>query len=140
VAKARDSLPAYLELARRHLPQIVTRHDRDEVALLALTDLREVLRAYRFETEAAVHQGESTVALPQFSIIGIGDSLDEAIEDALEKLREYAQRYLQRYEFYRHTDRRALFPLVLRFIATPEEQQRELLLEPQESEAAPAPA
>lgn len=140
VAKARDALPSYLDAARRHLPQIVTRHERDEVALLSLDDLRELLRGHHFRTEAAVHPGEATVALPQFRIIGIAEDLDGAATDALAKLREYAEQYLQRYEFYRHTDRRDLFPLVVRFLITPEDQQLELLLEGEGVEAAALPA
>ncbi len=143
VAKARDALPSYLEAARRHLPQIVTRHERDEVALVSLEDLREIVRGHRIETEAAVHPGEpgeATVSLPQFRIIGIGETLDEAAADALAKLREYARQYLQRYDFYRHTDRRDLLPLVFRFLLTPEDQQLELLLETEGVEAEAASA
>lgn len=135
VAKARDALPSYLEAARRHVLQIVTRHERDAVALLALGDLRELLETHRFETAVAVHEDEATIAVPQFSIVGIGDTLEAALDDAVEKLREYALQYLRRYEFYRQTDRRALYPLVVRFLATPEDRQRELLLESDETQA-----
>lgn len=133
-ADAKRSLPLYMDQARQHLLQIVTRHDRDEVAMLALADLRELLRDHHFETDVAVHRGEATVALPQFGIFGIGEAVDTATEDLLAKLREYAVQYLERFEFYRHTDRRGLYPLVIRFLATPEAEQRGLLLEP---EAAP---
>ena len=140
VAKAREALPRYLEDARRHLLQIVTRHDRDPVALVSVDDLRELVRAHRIETEAAVHPGEATVSLPQFRIIGIGETLSAAADDAVEKLREYAQDYLRRYEFYRHTDRRDLLPVVFRFLLTPEDRQLELLLEPEGTAAAAVPA
>lgn len=135
-ATAKAKLPEVLDGARRHLLQIISRHGRDPVAVLALEDLRELLRAHRFETEVAMHRGEATLTLPQFSIIGIGDTLDAATADALDKLREYALQYLQRYEFYRHTDRRDLYPLVLRFLSTPEDEQPDLLLEPEVPEAA----
>lgn len=137
VAEAKRSLPAYLAQARQHLLQIVTRHDRDEVAMIALQDLRELLRDHHFETDVAVHRGEATVALPQFGMFGIGETVDAATDDLLEKLREYAVQYLERFDFYRYTDRRALYPLVMRFLATPEAEQRELLLD---AEAAPTPA
>jgi hypothetical protein len=45
--------------------------------------------------------------------------------------------YLQRLEFYRHTDRRDVYPLVVRFLATPKDEQPELL-EPETGEAEPA--
>lgn len=96
--------------------------------------IRELLRDHHFETDVAVHRGEATVALPQFGIFGIGEAVDAATKDLLAKLREYAVQYLERFEFYRHTDRRGLYPLVIRFLATPEAEQRDLLLEP---EAAP---
>ena len=73
-------------------------------------------------------------------IIGIGENVDDATEDALAKLREYALQYLERLEFYRHTDRRDLYPLVVRFLATPEDEQAELLLEPETVETEPAVA
>lgn len=140
VTEAKKALPAYLERSRHHLLQIVTRHERDEVALVALADLRELLRDRRFETEVAIHRGEATVTLPQFAIIGIGSTLDEATVDVIEKLREYALRYLQRFEFYRHTDRRDLYPFVVRFLATPEDEQPALLLESEGAEVSSIPA
>ncbi len=139
-AAAKAKLPEVLDGARRHLLQIISRHGRDPVAVLALEDLRELLRDHRFETEVAVHRGEATVTLPRFLIIGIGETLDAATADALEKLREYALQYLQRYEFYRHTDRRDLYPLVVRFLSTPEVEQLDLLVEADTREAARATA
>ena len=140
VAEAKKSLPVYLERAREHEPQIVTRPDRDEVVILGLADFREVLRMphRRFETDVAIHPGEATVTLPQFRIIGIGNNVDEATEDVLAKLREYAAQYVHRYAFYSQTDRRELLPLVLRFLATPLDEQLELLLESEGVEAEPA--
>ncbi len=139
VAEAKNSLPTYLDRARRdHLIQIVTRHHRDEVALVNLADLREMLRANKFQTDVAIQRGEATVSLPQFRIIGIGENVDAATEDALAKLREYALQYLERFEFYKHTDRRDLLPLVARFLATPDEEQIDLLLEPDTIDAEPA--
>ena len=141
VAEAKRGLPTYLERARReHCLQIVTRHQRDEVALVALQDLRDLLRDHKFATEVVIERGEASVTLPQFRIIGIGENVDEATEDALGKLREYALQYLDRFEFYKQTDRRDLYPLVMRFLATPENEQLELLLEADTVEAEPAVA
>lgn len=134
VAEAKKSLPTYLDRARQHVLQIVTRYQRDEVALVGLQDLRELLHDHKFQTAVVIQRGEATVALPQFRIIGIGENVDEATADALAKVREYALQYLQRLDFYRHTDRRDLYPLVMRFLATPEEEQLELLLEAVEAE------
>jgi len=50
VGQAKNSLPTYLERAREHMLQIITRHDRDEVALVDLADLRELLRDHKFRT------------------------------------------------------------------------------------------
>lgn len=82
-----------------------------------------------FQTDVAIHPDEATVTLPQFRIIGIGSTVDEATEDALAKLREYAAQYVSRLDFYKETDRRDLYPLVARFLATPEDEQLGLLLE-----------
>jgi len=139
VADAKAKLPEVLEEARRHQPQLISRRGRDLVALLALDDAQQVLGSFRFQTEVHLAKGEVTVALPQFELIGIGESVDAAAEDALDKLREYAAHYLKRASFYRETNRRDLYPLVLRFVLTPREQQHELLLEdPDEVGAASA--
>ena len=140
VAEAKTQLPKYLELARAHEFQIVTRRDRDEVAMVGLPDFRELLRDHKFQTDVAIHPDEATVTLPQFRIIGIGSTVDEASEDALAKLREYASQYLKRLDFYRETDRRDLYPLVARFLATPEDEQLDLLLESEPVEVEPVPA
>jgi hypothetical protein len=140
VAKAKDGLPTYLERAREHMLQIITRHDRDEVALVDLADLRELLHDHTFQTEVSIHSNEATVNLPQFRIIGIGADVDEAAEDALAKLREYALQYLRRFNFYKETDRRDLYPLVMRFLATPGNEQLDLLVESDTIEAEPVPA
>jgi hypothetical protein len=140
VAEAKKSLLTYFDRARQQLRQIVTRHKREEVALMGLKDLRELLRDHKFQTDAAIQRNEATVTLPQFRIIGIGENVDDATDDAFAKLREYALQYLERLEFYRHTDRRDLYPLVVRFLATPADEQRELLLEPETVEAKPAVA
>lgn len=129
VADAKAQLPKYLELARAHEFQIVTRRDRDEVAVVGLPDFRELLRDHKFQTDVAIHPDEATVTLPQFRIIGIGANVDEATEDALAKLREYATQYRKRFDFYKETDRRDLYPLVTRFLATPQDEQIDLLLE-----------
>ena len=120
--------------------QIITRHDRDEVALVDLADLRELLRDRKFQTDVAIHPNEATVNLPQFRIIGIGENVDGATADALAKLREYALQYLRRLTFYKETDRRDLYPLVMRFLATPEDEQLGLLLESDTVEAEHVPA
>jgi hypothetical protein len=140
VAQAKDGLPTYLERAREHMLQIITRHDRDEVALVDLADLRELLHDHTFQTEVSIHPNEATVNLPQFRIIGIGADVDEAAEDALAKLREYAVQYLRRFNFYKETDRRDLYPLVMRFLATPGNEQLDLLVESDTIEAEPVPA
>lgn len=137
VKEAKDQLPTYLDRARDHVLQIVTRHGRDEVALVDLGDLREMLSDRKFQTDVSIRKGEATVLLPQFGIIGIGENADEAAGDALAKLREYALQYLRRYDFYRETDRRHLLPLVMRFLATPEDEQPGLLLEAESTEAEP---
>src|ERR1700687_855436 len=140
VGQAKNSLPTYLERAREHMLQIITRHDRDEVALVDLADLRELLRDRKFQTDVAIHPNEATVNLPQFRIIGIGENVDGATADALAKLREYALQYLRRLSFYKETDRRDLYPLVMRFLATPEDEQLDLLLESDTVEAEPVRA
>lgn len=139
VAQAKSDLPRYLELARDHHIQIVTRYGRDEVVMLAHNDFLDLMRmpTRTFQTEVAIHKGQSTVSLPQFGIIGIGPTVDDATDDALVKLREFAQQFEGRWNFYKETDQRNLAKLVWRFLATPEDEQASLLLESDDVEATP---
>ena len=79
-----------------------------------------------FETEVIVEPNEVSVTLPEVGIIGAGPTLDEAIEDTLEKLRLYARRYLD--ERSGRTEDTLKDSLLAKFMSTPQEQQRELLL------------
>src|SRR3989442_13709168 len=88
VAEAKKSLPTYLDRARGHLLQIVTRHEREEGALVGLQDLRELLRDHKFQTDVAIQRGEATVTLPQFRIFRIGENGDDAPEYGLANTRE----------------------------------------------------
>lgn len=80
-------------------------------------------------------EDEVSVSLPAFSLIGAGESFDEALDDLLAVLRQYCAQYIERLEFYRQTDRRSLLGLVFLFALTPSEDQRALLLRPSEGRA-----
>ena len=93
-----------------------------------IVDLLE-LAGQRFVTRASFdEEGEVTVSLPAFTLIGSGESLDEAVDELVDVLRAYCAQYLQRLDLYRQTDRRGLLPLIFLFALTPADEQRNLLL------------
>jgi prevent-host-death family protein len=126
------------EVVHEHRPVQVNRHaGKEQMFLVARRELEDLLElsGQRFETRVIFDEGEVSVSLPAFSLIGAGESFDEAVDDLLAVLRQYCAQYLERLEFYRQTDRRGLLALVFLFSLTPPEEQRELLLHPPEGRA-----
>jgi PHD/YefM family antitoxin component YafN of YafNO toxin-antitoxin module len=119
------------EVVHDHRPVQVNRHaGREQMFLLARRELEDLLllSGQRFETRVIFDEGEVSVSLPEFSLIGAGESFDKALDDLLAVLREYCALYLERLEFYRQTDRSRLLGLVFLFALTPPDEQRALLL------------
>jgi hypothetical protein len=118
-------------VVRQRQPRLVRRHRGKEAMLLVRPeDLARALSAFRFEPQVVHAEGETTVALEQLGVLGFGETFEAAIEDAVEELRAYAQRYFEDAAFYAKTDRADHWPWLLRFVLTPPERQRELLLKP----------
>ena len=101
-----------------HEPTMIARQNRDAMVLLNPRDLEQALElaGHRFHGSVVYDQGRVFYSLPDFGLIGEGDSFEQAVEDAVELLRDYAQDYVHRFAFYQHTDRHALWPLILRFV------------------------
>lgn len=113
-----------------HAPRMIERHRGREAALLLNPDdLRALLEAHPIRTNASVEAGEFTVAVPDWGVAGFGDTFDAATDDLLEQMRSYATDYLGRLAFYLATNRREHAPAVMRFALTPDEEQRQLLLD-----------
>ncbi len=116
-----------------HRPVEVKRHGgKERMLLVAQEELRALVAGSRFETRAIFDDGEVSLSLPQFTLIGAGATFDEAVEDALVLLRQYCTHFVERWSFYRETGRASLLPLVWKFALTPEDEQRDLLLAPPE--------
>lgn len=118
-------------VVHEHRPVQVNRHgEKEQMFLLARRELEDLLglTGQRFETRVLFDEGEVSVSLPAFSLIGAGETFDAAVEDLVELLRHYCAQYLERLDFYRQTDRRVLLPLVFVFALTPPGEQRELLI------------
>jgi len=119
-------------------PRLVRRHRGKEAMLLVPPDdLARALRTFRFDASVIHSEGETTVALEQFGVLGFGKTLEEALADALEELRAYAQRYFADTAFYAKTDRAGHWPWLLRLALTPPEQQTALLLDPPDGSDGP---
>jgi PHD/YefM family antitoxin component YafN of YafNO toxin-antitoxin module len=118
-------------VVHEHRPVQVNRHgEKEQMFLLARRELEDLLEltGQRFETRVLFDDGEVSVSLPAFSLIGAGETFDAAVEGLVDLLRQYCAQYLRRLDFYRQTDRRSLLPLVFLFALTPAAQQKDLLL------------
>ena len=138
-AKARLS-DLMTAVVHQRQPRLIHRHrGKEAMLLLPPDDLARALAAFRFEPQVAYSEGEVTVALERFGVLGFGDTFEAALDDAVEELRAYAERYFAAAAFYAQTDRADHWPWLLRFVLTPPARQKDLLLEPPAG-AAPSAA
>jgi hypothetical protein len=111
-------------------PRLVQRHrGKEAMLLMRADDVARALAAFRFQPQVVYSEGEVTVALERFGILGFGATLEEALEDTVAELRAYAQRFFERPAFYAETDRADHWPWLLRFALTPQDGQAALLVE-----------
>jgi len=137
-SQAKAELSALMDqVVREHRPAVIERR-REAMVALSLDDLRSLLEAFRFEPRVAVGQKEVVASLDELGLVASGPDLDAAIDDLLRELRDYAADFVSRYSFYMQTDRRAHAPWVLRFALTPEEEQRDVLIQEPANEEVPA--
>lgn len=132
VAKARFS--AMLRQATREHTPVVFERQRGGPEGVVVVDRDDLARAladeYRFRTEVFIEDDRRSIVLEDFGLHGTGPTFDAALADLLDSLREYADEYFTQLEFYRRTPNRAKHYLpLLRFRATPADQQIDLLLE-----------
>jgi hypothetical protein len=123
-----------------HQPKVVQRRSgKERMLLVRPDDLARWLDTFRLSLLVTFGQeGDVTVTVEEFGVLGFGDSLEEALEDVAEELRAYARRFFDRTQFYMETDRARHYPQLLRFALTPPEQQVELLLRDAETQVAEA--
>ena len=113
-----------------HQPRLVQRHRGKEAMLLVSSeDLARSLSSFRFDSRVTLDQGEVTVELERFGLLGFGESFESAMGDLVTELRAYARRFFERWAFYRETDRAEHWPWLLRFALTPADRQVALLVE-----------
>ena len=129
--RAKASLSEVMtELVHRQHPKVIDRNGGRERALLIGGEVAEAaLAGYRFAPEVIVDDGEVTVRLSQFGLLGFGETVDEAMSDLVAELDAYAERFLGDYAFYRRTNRAQHLPYLLRFKITPPERRPALLSE-----------
>lgn len=137
----KDNFSAFVSsVVREHLPQIVERSRGKEAALvLPLADMLPALSACQFDTKISI--GGSIIAtLPQFGLVARGDSIEAALEALAVELADYSEDFFEEFDFYRHTDRIAHLPWLLRFALTPPHERVALLTEEREPVAEVAAA
>ncbi len=135
-AEAKENFSGFISsVVREHLPQIIERSRGQEAALvLPLADMLPALAACRFDAKLSV--GESVIAvLPQFGLVARGDSVESAIDALAAELADYCEDFFSDFDFYRHTDRIAHLPWLLRFALTPPADRTALLVEETEHPA-----
>ncbi|EQD78169.1 hypothetical protein B1A_02391 [mine drainage metagenome] len=124
------------EVVHRQHPKVIDRNGGRERALLIGGEVAEAaLAGYRFAPEVILDEGEVTVRLSEFGLLGFGETVDEAISDLVAELDAYAERFLGDYAFYRRTNRAQHLPYLLRFKITPPERRPALLLEDSRAQA-----
>ncbi len=132
-AEAKDNFSAFISsVVREHLPQIIERSRGREAALvLPLADVLPALAGCQFDAKVSV--GGSVIAtLPQFGLVARGDSIEGAVDALAAELADYSEDFFSDFDFYRHTDRIAHLPWLLRFALTPPEDRIALLTEERE--------
>ena len=132
-SEVKDNFSAFVSsVVREHLPQIIERSRGKEAALvLPLADVLPALSACHFDAKISV--GDSVVAtLPQFGLVARGDSIEGALEALAVELADYSEDFFRDFDFYRHTDRIAHLPWLLRFALTPTADRVALLTEAHE--------
>ena len=135
-AEAKGNFSGFISsVVREHLPQIVERSRGQEAALvLPLADMVPALAACRFDAKLSV--GESVIAaLPQFGLVARGDSVESAIDALAAELADYCEDFFSDFDFYRHTDRVAHLPWLLRFALTAPADRTSLLVEERDEPA-----
>lgn len=143
-SEVKDNVSAFVSsVVREHLPQIVERsRGKEAVLVLPLADVLPALSACHFDAKIGV--GDPVIAtLPQFGLVARGDSIEGALEALGAELADYAEDFFTDFDFYRHTDRIAHLPWLLRFALTPIDDRVALLAgerEPSQVEVAAAPS
>lgn len=136
-ADAKGNLSGFIsKVVHEHAPQILERsRGRESVLVLPLADVLPALSACRFDSRVSFGKQSVIATLPQFGLVARGDSFENAIEMLANETLEYAEDFFADFDFYRHTDRVAHLPWLLRFVLTPAAERTSLLVE----EPAPAP-
>lgn len=130
-ADAKENLSAFVSrVVHEHAPQILERsRGRESVLVLPLADMLPALAACQFDARVTFGERSVVATLPQFGIVAGGDSFETAIDALTSELIEYCEDYFADFDFYRHTDRVAHLPWLLRFVLTPAVERRSLLVE-----------
>ncbi len=97
--------------------------------VLPLADMLPALAACRFDTRVSFGKRSVVATLPRFGLVANGKSFESAVEELAKELAEYCDDYFSDFDFYRHTDRIAHLPWLLRFVLTPAADRTSLLVE-----------
>lgn len=120
-----------------HQPQLVSRHHgKEQMLLVRPDDLVAMLGEQRLNVQAVYEADEVTLRIPEMGVLGFGETLDEAIDDLLVELRAYAARFFREPARFMATSRGAHAAALLRFALAPEDEQRRMLGEFEETEPA----
>ncbi|MHB8331949.1 MAG: hypothetical protein ACYDEA_07100, partial [Candidatus Dormibacteria bacterium] len=90
--KAKAALSEVMtEVVHRQHTKVIDRNGGRERALLIGGEVAEAaLAGYRLAPEVILDEGEVTVRLSEFGLLGFGETVDEAISDLVAELDAYA--------------------------------------------------
>lgn len=126
--KAKTGLSSVMsDVVHLHSPRLIARHNKERMLLIETGDLVGALQDYRFEPKIILDEGEATAVLEELGVLGSGETVEDAMDDLVTELRAYTRRFFENQNFYAQTDRAAHRPWLLRFAATPPEEQLDLL-------------
>jgi Antitoxin of toxin-antitoxin, RelE / RelB, TA system len=127
-AKAQFSA-LWRDVVSEHRPQLVDKFGGKEAMLLVRReDIVALLDSHLLAPEVSIDEGEFIASIPGMGVFGTGQTFDAAIDELAGELRVYVADFFDRFAFYMKTDRKEHAPALLRYAATPAEQQRELLI------------
>jgi PHD/YefM family antitoxin component YafN of YafNO toxin-antitoxin module len=127
-SEAKSSLSEVMnEVVHDHRPQVVRRHTREQMLLVAPDDARRWMDTFRLELEVTLDPGQIAVAASPLGLIGVGESFDAALDALVDRIREYVVRFVERPQFYLQSQSARHEPYLLRFALTPLAEHRALL-------------
>lgn len=130
-SEAKDDLSRVMtSVVREHVPVVINRGHRNQerMVLLDLDLVPLMLGRFEFTTKASVGDGEFVLHQPEFNLVAVGETFEEAAEQLEELALDYVHQFFDRYEYFVQSGREDQVPYVLRLALAEPEDRRSLLI------------